>query len=245
MENIGQSRYRNKEFKEKFNRGRLLQNVTEKNDPIIFDIGAHHGESVVYFKKYFPAATIFSFEPDSDSFSILSSKDINRVSYFNLALSNKDGTESFYRNKISHTNSLLKVNLSGKDSIAITKAIAEKDVQYLESFNDEVHVDTSRLDSFIKDQSINQIDILKIDVQGAECKVLAGGLTALSDTRVIVMEISFFDYYEHQTTFLDVEKILVPLGFRLFNISEISNNPMNGRTDWVEVLYLNENMPKR
>jgi hypothetical protein len=56
------------------------------------------------------------------------------------------------------------------------------------------------------------------------------------------MKISFFDYYEHQTTFMDVEQILLPLGFRLFSISEISNNPMNSSTDWAEVVYMNQNM---
>lgn len=244
MDNVGESKYRNKEFKEKFSRDRLLQHIIENNEPIIFDIGAHHGESAIYFKKLFPAATIYSFEPDPQSYSILSSKDISNVSYYNLAISDKDGTQVFYRQEISHTNSLLKINLNSKDSIAITKAATEKDVHFLERFNDEAYVDTVQLDSFVKEHSITKIDILKIDVQGAERLVLAGGISALAHTRVIVLEISFYDYYEQNTTFLDIETILVPLNFRLFSISEISNNPMNGRTDWVEVVYLNENMLK-
>ena len=48
---------------------------------------------------------------------------------------------------------------------------------------------------------------------------------------------SLFDYYDHKTSFSDIEKYLLPIGFELFSILEISNNPMNGRTDWVEVLY--------
>jgi hypothetical protein len=59
------------------------------------------------------------------------------------------------------------------------------------------------------------------------------------------MEINFFDYYEHQTSFMDVEQILLPLGFQMFSISEISNNPMNGRTDWAEVVYLNQKFIER
>jgi len=50
--------------------------------------------------------------------------------------------------------------------------------------------------------------------------------------------VSFFDYYVHKTNFADVEKYLLPAGFELFSILDISQNPMNGRTDWFEVLYV-------
>ncbi len=242
MENVGQSKSRNEEFQEKFSRKRLIQHIVPAAEPVIFDVGAHYGESVAFLKPLFPKAHIYSFEPDPDSFSVLSAAAVERVSYFNLAFSDADGTASFYRNRISHTNSLLKVNLNSRDSIGIVNATAEKSTQYFENFNEEVKVATVRLDSFARQHSISQIDLLKIDVQGAECKVLLGAEATLRNTRAIILEISFFDYYEHQTSFMDVENILLPLGFRLFSISEISNNPMNGRTDWAEVIYLNQNL---
>lgn len=244
MENVGQAKSRNKEFQEKFSREGLLRHIVKADNPVIFDVGAHHGESVAYLKTLFPNASIYSFEPDPDSFDALSSSVIGGVSYFNLALSDVDGAASFYRNKISHTNSLFKVNLNSRDSIGIANATAKNDPQYFEGFNEEVKVTATRLDSFTKQQSIGQIDLLKIDVQGAECRVLAGGNATLQNTKVLVLEISFFDYYEHQTAFMDVEQILSPLGFRLFSISEISNNPMNGRTDWAEVVYINTSFTK-
>lgn len=245
MENVGQAKLRNKEFQEKFNREGLFRHVVKAEKPVIFDVGAHHGESVTFLKTLFPNALIYSFEPDPDSFEVLSTSVIEGVSCFNLAISDVDGVASFYRNKISHTNSLFKVNLNSKDSIGIANATAENDTQYFDSFNEEVKVSTIRLDGFAKQCSIEQIDLLKIDVQGAECRVLAGAKETLKHTKVIVLEISFFDYYEHQTAFIDVEKILLPLGFRLFSISEISNNPMNGRTDWAEVVYLNQSYADR
>lgn len=240
MENIGHSKARNKEFEEKFSRERLFQHVVSTDKPVIFDIGAHRGESVAYLKRLFPQSSIFSFEPDPESFAILSSKPNEGVSYFNVAVSDMDGSAPFYRNHISHTNSLLKVNFSSRDSIGIAKAVAENDHAYFAGFNEEVQVATTRLDTFLTCHSIDHIDLLKIDVQGAERRVLEGG--GLQTTRVIILEVSFYDYYEQNTTFMDVEQILLPIGFRLFSISEISNNPMNGRTDWAEVVYLNKNM---
>ena len=244
MENVGQSKSRNKEFQEKFSRERLLQSIVTAEKPVILDVGAHYGESVGYLKTLFPEALIYSFEPDPNSFNVLSASNIEDVSYFNMALSDTDGTASFYQNKISHTNSLFKVNLNSRDSIGIASATAINDTQYFGGFNKEINTLTMRLDSFTAQHSIDQVDLLKIDVQGAECRVLTGGRGTLQNTKVVVVEIIFFDYYEHQTAFMDIEKILSPLGFQLFSISEISNNPMNGRTDWAEVVYLNKNKTK-
>jgi len=241
MENVGESKSRNREFREKFSRDKLLRHLIKTPEPVVFDIGAHHGESVAYLKNIFPKAAIYSFEPDPDSFSRLSASSIEDVHYFNLALSDADGTAIFYRNQISHTNSLFRVNLKSKDSIGIARATAENDPKFFENFNEECEVRTAQLDTFTRQHSIDHVDLLKIDVQGAECRVLKGGEATLRKIGVIVLEISFFDYYEHQTAFGDVEGILSPHGFRLFSISEISNNPMNGRTDWAEVFYVNTN----
>lgn len=242
MENVGESKFRNKEFQEKYSREKLLQHIVRGNNPIIFDVGAHHGESVSYLKALFPDASIYSFEPDPDSFETLSASSAEGVLCFNMALSDTDGVVSFYRNRISHTNSLLKVNLNSRDSIGIANAIVENNKKYFEGFNEEVKVEAVSLDSFAKRHPIERIDLLKIDVQGAECRVLAGGNATLQKTKVLVLEINFFDYYEQQTSFMDVEQIVSSQGFRLFSISEISNNPMNGRTDWAEVVYLNKNL---
>lgn len=242
MKNVGQSNERNKEYSKLYSREKLIQKLVKNKTPVLFDIGAHHGESVQYLKELFEKSTIYSFEPDPASFQILSSKTVKGVFYYNLALSDANGRSIFYRNKVSHTNSLLKVNLNSEDSIGIAAAINNDDKQYMSEFNLEFDVNTVTLDSFVKINLIENVDLLKIDVQGAESKVLNGGKEILKKTTVVILEISFFDYYEQQTSFLDVELLLCPLGFKLYSISEISNNPMNGRTDWAEVIYVNNNL---
>ena len=242
MKDIGDSQKRNEEFKKKFNRDQLIIDLVAKEDPIVFDVGAHYGESIDYLKSHFPKSTIYSFEPDPESYTILSNKAVQGVKYFNLALSSKKGVSTFFRNKISHTNSLIKVNLESKDSIGVTTAKSKGDEEYFQNFNTEIEVKTTTLDSFLEDHPLNHVDLIKIDVQGAECQVLKGASKFLKNTKIIIVEISFFDYYENQTSFLDVESLIAPLNFKLFSISEISNNPMNGRTDWVEAIYVNKNL---
>lgn len=240
MKNVGQSDSRNLEFKEKFSRQKILKDLVGHSHPTVLDVGAHYGESVLFLESVFPEAVIYSFEPDPDSFALLSTTAQNKARCFNVAVADHDGESTFYRNIISHTNSLYRVNTKSRDSIAISKAVATSDKAFFEGLNHEIVVPTVRLDTVVSLQAINCIDLLKVDVQGAECSVLRGGLEALAITKVVVLELSLFDYYEKRTSFFDVESILNPLGFTLFSIGDISNNPMNGRTDWIEAIYLNE-----
>lgn len=237
MKDVGEFSKRNKEFHSNFNRDKIIKSVIKSDLPIIFDVGAHHGQSIDYLREFFPRGFIYSFEPDPDSFKILSKKksEINIIS--NIALSDESGFKVFYRNKISHTNSLNKVNLNSKDSI---RAKNEKSIQnssYKDEVNSKINVETITLDEFMANNFIQSIDLLKIDVQGSEEKVLKGATNSLGKIMSIIIEISFYDYYEKSSSFAGVESYLFKAGFRLFSILEISQNPMNGRTDWAEVLY--------
>ena len=91
---------------------------------------------------------------------------------------------------------------------------------------------------------IKSINLLKIDTQGYEPEVLAGLGNFLSNVDVVISELMFYDFYERTLSFSDIEQYLIPAGFRLYDISHISKNPMNGRTDWVDVIYVNERLLK-
>jgi len=237
MDKVGESKKRNKDYKRSFTREKLFRRLVDKRAPVIFDVGAHTGESVKYLREIFPRAIIYSFEPDPESFSKLLSGKTENHYCFNIALSNVNGQISFYKNEISHTNSIFRVNTRSRDSIKIQEALHNNDHFLLGSFNHEIKVKSVRLDDFVREKCISDIDLLKIDVQGAESLVLEGAAKALTLTKVIAVEVLFYDYYEKKTSFLEIEQFLAPKGFRLFSISELSHNPMNGRTDWAEVVY--------
>ena len=90
--------------------------------------------------------------------------------------------------------------------------------------------------------NINHINLLKIDTQGFEPDVIEGLEGKLSKVDVVISELMFYDFYEKSVSFFDIEKFLIPAGFHLYDISHISKNPMNGRTDWVDVIYLNNRL---
>ena len=61
----------------------------------------------------------------------------------------------------------------------------------------------------------------------------------MSQTKVVTCELMLYDYYEKSLSFAELELPLHKAGFKLYDISHIAKNPMNGRTDWVDVVYVN------
>ena len=116
---------------------------------------------------------------------------------------------------------------------------------YYSKFNHKRKVSTIRLDDYCSKIGINKIDLLKMDTQGSEPEILEGFGNKLKDVAVVISELMFYDYYERRLSFSDIEKYLLPANFMLFDISHISKNPMNGRTDWVDVIYVNKSFIKK
>lgn len=175
----------------------LIKSIIEKQNPTIFDIGAHHGESIESFNKYFNNPRIYSFEPFEESFEILSLKKskISNTKIFNLGLSNFNGKGTFYsyvdpkNPNISAANSILQLN----------------DGKFVPSYseNQKVECEFMKLDSFVEENNISYIDLLKIDVQGAEFKVIEGANNSLKDKKIgcVLIEIAIADYYKGQKSF--------------------------------------------
>lgn len=239
MEEVGESALRNREFRNNFSRESLIKSLVDQRvpAPILLDVGAHKGESVRFLRRLIPSAQIHSFEPSTSSFAELRTLADNTTHCHNVALSDVDGTVEFFANTISHTNSMFRVNENSRDSLYFEQQRRTGAPTPQGAFNVSTQVRSVRLSTFCREHALNHIHLLKIDVQGAESKVLTGAAEALLFTDCIILEIMFFDYYEHQGSFSEIEAVIRPFGFRLFSISDISYNPMNGRTDWVEAIY--------
>ena len=103
--------------------------------------------------------------------------------------------------------------------------------------NVPIKVECKRLDTFVNQKKIKKIDLVKIDTQGHEVKVLKSLGTKLKIIDNIQLEIMLYDFYDIQMSFYSIEKILRKYGFKLYDICYISKNPKNLRTDWVDVIY--------
>lgn len=176
----------------------------------VFDVGANEGQTATKLLDSFPRAQIYSFEPHEASFAELSKlADASpRLIATQAAVGDAAGTATFFVNKASVTNSLLKpapgsddylVQPGGMDSVT------------------EVRVPVVTLDGFCAARSLARIDLLKLDVQGFEIRALEGARELLSSGSVtfVYLEVSFVPTYEQQPLFPEVYQYLFDRGYRL------------------------------
>ena len=232
-----------------FNRSKGLKHLIKAKDPIIFDIGANSGQSLIEFKSIWPNATVHSFEPQQECWEELE----GRANHYKegSVIVNRIGAGSIHNDALTfYTHDITKgqsgfhrINTNSVDSMNLSEPLSQNQKkQYEKTLNHKRTVPIMRLDQYMSERNIRSASLIKIDTQGYEPEVLEGLGEMLRNVDVILTELMFYDFYERQLSFSDIEKFLIQAGYRLYDISHISKNPMNGRTDWIDVIYLNQSL---
>ena len=177
-----------------------------ENIKTVFEFGSRYGEDTFTFAKKLTNATIYGFEcnPNTlDECKLRVSKH-NNIILTEAAVSDSDGTITFYSiNKDKTKTDHLDGNQGASSTLkASGKYLAEKYVQ------DEVKVKSIRLDTFMKNNNIDIIDILWMDIQGGELSALKGLGDRISDVKIIYSEVEFVEIYENQPLFYDIKNYL-------------------------------------
>jgi len=152
-----------------------------KDEIIIFDIGCYIGNFSRNIKKKIKKKTKFYL---FDANPNLKMRDFN---YRKMAISNENGYEDFYINDfLPHSGSSLN-NIHVKDKLwNLSRKIISGGLN--KGFT-SVKVKTETLDKFCKNNQIKKIDVLKIDTEGSEIKVLQGGDKILNNVQILALEI--------------------------------------------------------
>tara|TARA_B100002019_G_scaffold290666_1_gene308870 strand:- start:198 stop:1016 length:819 start_codon:yes stop_codon:yes gene_type:complete len=141
---------------------------SEINQKIIFDVGCNVGEFTYFLKKKNYDGKIYLFDAlKSIDSKILENKN---VYFFQKLLWNKEEKISFFIDK--------KIQNAGTNSSFDMKQIG------YETNSEKREMNTTTLDNFIEENNIDKIDYLKIDVEGAEYRVLEGLIKNLELNKV-------------------------------------------------------------
>ncbi len=198
----------------------LTKSLITKSEPVIFDVGANKGQSITRYKKLFQNPIIHSFEPNINEVNILKQKYINDKNLYlnNVAVGDKKGNLEFNINAISGHSSF-------KNLIPNTTWIKKRSnsikIDHKNYTTKKVNAEIITLDDYVNEKNLTNIDILKIDTQGFEDKVLLGAQNLLKNNRIklIQLELIFSEIYENPPNIYDVEKTLIPNNYKLFGIS--------------------------
>lgn len=201
------------QFSEKF--------IDNDNIRVVVELGARDCKETVAFSQIFDKAFIYSFECNPMTISICREAvaNLSRVELTEKAVSNVNGKIKFYSIDTELTKTTWEDGNPGASSIfqASGKYPLETYVQK------EIEVDSVRLDSFLKKRNLKEIDILWMDIQGAELLALESLGTEIENVKLIHTEINFIEIYSGQPLFKDVYKILHDNGFHLIGFTFFCN----------------------
>jgi hypothetical protein len=80
--------------------------------------------------------------------------------------------------------------------------------------------------------------LIKIDVQGFEDKVIAGGADTIKKAKVIIIEVTFKELYTDQPLFHDIYEMLSKLGFTYHGNFDQLPSPVTGEILQADAIFI-------
>jgi FkbM family methyltransferase len=205
--------------------GRLISYFGTKFDPIFdflkkslrpgmvyVDVGANIGSHAINAARVVgEKGRVFAFEADPETYRILQKNiDLNQLGNIILrqtCVSDNSGSVTFYKHKDSAKSSI--VDRGEKTSVVLP---------------------ADRLDNLV--QSDTRIDILKIDVEGAELNVLRGAQQIFEERPPSIVIIEVFDVRDGTDKSQGIREILEAYGYSFYlfdghRLSKFSGSAMN------------------
>jgi len=171
----------------------------DREDPYIIDCGANIGLSIIYMKKLYPDAEIFAFEPDETNFHYLE-KNVNHFQFSNVTIFKQAiWTENTYLNFQSEGSLASRIG-EGKGKTIKVKATRLRDI----------------LD--------RPVDFLKLDIEGAEYKVLMDIRDKLHLVKNLFIE--YHGTFDQNYELNDILQMLTANDFRFYIKQALDTYPV-------------------
>ncbi len=193
----------------------LLEDHIGGAGAILVDAGAYVGETSLKLRDHFSDATIHALEPFPDSYDRLcAAVESDPLTHTHqIALGATTRSVALHVNAGQATNSLLPSHESGASFWG----------EGLLETQDTVIVPALTLDEFCARQNIGHIDLLKLDVQGAEYDVLEGAAGLLDSQAIdfVFLEVLIAPTYQGQHALSEYLSLLESHGYALFGFYDL------------------------
>jgi FkbM family methyltransferase len=193
----------------------------------VLDVGAHMGEFAQRIRTMLPDAELICFEPLEEPFTKLTKRFRGQPNFraIRCALGENTGQHEIHHNEYAPSSSLLPMTKLHKQSF--TFAVKEQT---------EI-VEVRRLSDVVRELNLRDPLLLKLDVQGFEDKVIAGGENVVARAKIIIIEVSFQPLYEGGPLFDDIYQLLKEHGFTYNGNFEQLFSPKDGRILQADAIF--------
>ncbi|MEK7464435.1 MAG: FkbM family methyltransferase [Patescibacteria group bacterium] len=191
----------------------LVSEGVFKNNPLtVVDVGARGGPEY-HWVNYGDAVRFIGFEPDKGECERLN-RDLGSGSatrFYPAALYSDKGTHTFYEQVSSAAG-----GLCPRDP----KIVNRFPTGELFKITGTSQIKTTTFDSFAEDYKIPEVDFIKTDAEGADFDVVKGSVSQIKKSVLgISSEIHFAPWCGEGKGFSELEQLLRPLGFKLYDIN--------------------------
>jgi FkbM family methyltransferase len=191
---------------------RNLRHLPRLDYQIVIDGGANRGAFTDAFRQLYQPRRLVLVEAIPHLAETLRERYAAKpgISVVAAALSDQTGAAQFEINRFEPSSSLLPIDPRNADWFGRDLRVART-----------LQVPTISLPALLQDQGLQTVDLLKLDLQGAERSVLTGGEGALDCIQVIYTEVFFEQLYAGAWLFGEMNEFLVSRGFKLCGLSNI------------------------
>ena len=199
---------------------RIAHDLLGEGVRTIVEAGARDCSETLDFHHAFPGARIFAFECNPATLPACRSavKGLERVRLIEKAVSDREGTVRFYPTDPARTITKHAHGNPGASSLFR----AREDYPHETYVQNEIEVECTTLGRLMREENVASIDLLWMDIQGAELLALKGLGERLRNVKLIHLEGEFIPIYEGQPLLADVHRLLHAHGFGFLGYTSYS-----------------------
>ncbi len=217
----------------------LIPTTTEKNwaeklnIQTIIDIGSNEGQFINEINAILPGRKVYSFEPIPACYSKLveNTKNID-ITTFNMGLSDAEGTTDINVSNNFVSSSILEMEDLHKSSYPDSHFVKKEKIKL------------GRLDDVLADKLLKENILVKMDVQGYEKQVIAGGEKTIAKATVLLIESIFEPFYEGQWLFDDLYNHFTKAGFKFMGFTDQVNSRKTGIPLYADSIFIRKELVK-
>jgi FkbM family methyltransferase len=163
-----------------------------------------------------PAARLIGFDADAEECRTLARRHaaLPDASFAPVALSDRAGAQTLHLTREPGASSLFE-----PDGDVLARRRGMKAMRPV----GQVEVETETLAAWAERSGVERLDVIKLDVQGAELAVLRGAGALLDGVRALDLEIEFNPIYRGQPLFHEIDGFLREQGFVLWRLGELTH----------------------